>query len=334
VRELISDNGAVRGAIVERDGRKIRVNARRGVVLACGGFPHDVARRKAMFPHAPTGNEHYSPGPAGNTGDGLRLAETAGGRAEDSLPNAAAWVPVSITTRKDGSKGVMPHFIDRAKPGVIAVTREGKRFANEGNSYHDFVQEMVKAAKPGEEITAHLVCDHQTLRKYGLGCVPPFPMPLGHHLKTGYLKRGNTLAELAREAGIDAKGLEATVAAFNTNAANGADPDFGKGSRAYNRYQGDAQHGPNPCVAPVENGPFYAIKMVVGDLGTYAGIKTDASARALDADGKVIEGLYAAGNDMASIMGGNYPGAGITLGPALTFGYIAGKHLANGATRA
>src|SRR5215468_9680012 len=164
VRELIVEDGAVRGAIVEREGRRIRVVAKRGVVLACGGFPHDVARRKAMFPHAPTGTEHFSPGPAGNTGDGLRLAETAGGRIEDTLPNAAAWVPVSITTRKDGSKGVMPHFIDRAKPGVIAVTREGKRFANEGNSYHDFVQAMVKAAKPGEEITAYLVCDHRSLR--------------------------------------------------------------------------------------------------------------------------------------------------------------------------
>ena len=123
------------------------------------------------------------PGPTGNTGDGLRLAETAGGRVEDTLPNAAAWVPVSVTTRKDGSKGVMPHFIDRAKPGVIAVMRDGKRFANEGNSYHDFVQDMVKAAKPGEEITAFLVIDHRSLRKYGLGCVPPFPMPLGHHLR-------------------------------------------------------------------------------------------------------------------------------------------------------
>lgn len=327
VRELIVEGGAVRGAIVERDGRPVRVNAKRGVVLACGGFPHDVARRKAMFPHAPTGNEHYSPGPDGNTGDGLRLAESAGGRVEDTLPNAAAWVPVSITTRKDGSKGVMPHFIDRAKPGVIAVTRDGKRFANEGNSYHDFVQAMMKVAKPGEEIAAFLICDHRALRKYGLGCVPPFPMPLGHHLRTGYLKRGATLAELADRAGIDAKGLEATVAAFNRSAADGQDPAFGKGSRAYNRYQGDALHGPNPCVAPIKDGPFYAIKMLIGDLGTYAGVKTDANARALDADGQPIEGLYAVGNDMASIMGGNYPGAGITLGPALTFGYIAGKHI-------
>ncbi|WP_035639219.1 FAD-binding protein, partial [Bradyrhizobium sp. ORS 375] len=231
-------------------------------------------------------------------------------------------------TRKDGSKGVMPHFIDRAKPGVIAVTADGVRFANEGNSYHDFVQAMVKAAKPGREIAAFLITDHRSLRRYGLGCVAPFPMPLGHHLSSGYLKRGATLAELARVTGIDAMSLEATVAAFNADAALGQDPSFGKGSRAYNRYQGDALHGPNPCVAPIKDGPFYAIKMVIGDLGTYAGIRTDEHARALDAQGQPIEGLYAAGNDMASIMGGNYPGAGITLGPALTFGYIAGRHLA------
>jgi succinate dehydrogenase/fumarate reductase flavoprotein subunit len=333
VRELIVDNGAVRGAIVEHEGKDVRINARRGVVLACGGFPHDVARRKAMFPHAPTGAEHYSPGPTGNTGDGLRLAETAGGSVEDRLPNAAAWVPVSVTTRKDGSKGVMPHFIDRAKPGVIAVMRDGRRFTNEGNSYHDFVQAMVKAAKPGEEIAAFLICDHQSLRKYGLGCVPPFPMPLGHHLKTGYLMRGATLDELAKTAGIDAKTFEASIAEFNAEAANGTDSRFGKGTRAYNRYQGDALHGPNPCIAPIAQGPFYAIKMVIGDLGTYAGIRTDENARALDASGQPIPGLYAAGNDMASIMGGNYPGAGITLGPALTFGYIAGRHLASTAAQ-
>ena len=331
VRELIMENGAVRGAIVERDGRRFRVDARRGVVLACGGFPHDVERRKAMFPHAPSGREHWSPGPAGNTGDGLRLAESAGGRIEDGLPNAAAWVPVSLTTRADGSTGVMPHFIDRAKPGVIAVMRDGTRFANEGNSYHDFVQAMMQAARPGEEIAAFLICDHRALRRYGLGCVPPFPLGIGRHLASGYLKRGAMLAELAAQCGIDPQGLQATVATFNVSAAEGRDPAFGKGSRAYNRYQGDALHGPNPCVAPIKDGPFYAIKLVIGDLGTYAGIRTDAHARALDASGQPIPGLYAAGNDMASIMGGNYPGAGITLGPALTFGYIAGRHLAGAA---
>src|SRR6476646_7312410 len=276
VRELIVDDGAVRGAVVEREGRLLRVLARRGVVLACGGFPHDVIRQSAMFPHAPNGSGHHSPCPAGNTGDGLRLAEAAGGRVEDALPNAAAWVPVSVTTRKDGSKGVMPHFIDRAKPGVIAVMADGARFANEANSYHDFVQAMIKAAKPGEEIAAFLICDHRSLRKYGLGCVPPFPMPLRRHLRSGYLLRGDTLAALAARAGIDAAGLQASVARFNAAAAGGQDPDFGKGSRAYNRFQGDALHGPNPCIAPVEHGPVYAIRMVIGDLGTYAGIRTDA----------------------------------------------------------
>jgi succinate dehydrogenase/fumarate reductase flavoprotein subunit len=330
VTELTVEDGAVRGAMVAHEGRSVRVIARRGVVLACGGFPHDVARRKQMFPHAPDGTAHVSPGPPGNTGDGLRLAEAAGGRVEDRLPNAAAWVPVSITHRKDGTRGVMPHFIDRAKPGVIAVTRNGARFTNEGNSYHDFVQAMKKAAKPGEKIAAYLVCDHRALRAYGLGCVPPFPMPIGGYIKSGYLKRGRTLAELAAQAGIDAGWLAATVAEFNKFAAEGRDPAFGKGSRAYNRYQGDALHGPNPCVAPLQAAPFYAIKMVIGDLGTYAGVRTDEHARALDADGQPIPGLYAVGNDMASIMGGNYPGAGITLGPALTFGYIAGKHLATG----
>src|SRR5439155_3278188 len=219
-----------RGAMVEQNGRPVRVHAKRGVILACGGFPHDVIRRKAMFPHAPTGTEHYSPGPTGNTGDGLRLAEAIGGRVEDTLPNAAAWVPESVTKRKDGTGGVMPHFIDRAKPGVIAVMRDGGRFANEGNSYHDFVQDMIKATKPGQEIAAFLICDHRALRKYGLGCVPSFPMPIGRHLSSGYLMRGDTLAALAAKAGIDARGLETTVAQFNATATSGQDPAFGKGS--------------------------------------------------------------------------------------------------------
>ena len=196
---MIVENGEVRGAIVEKDGQAIRVNAKRAVVLACGGFPHDVARRKELFPHAPTGAEHYSPGPTGNTGDGLRLAEAVGGKVDTTLPHAAAWVPVSVTTRKDGTKGVMPHFIDRAKPGVIAVTADGKRFTNEGNSYHDFVQAMVAACAGRPEVSAYLICDHRTLRKYGLGCVAPFPLPIGRHLRTGYLKRGATLAQLARK---------------------------------------------------------------------------------------------------------------------------------------
>lgn len=330
VRELVVEGGRVTGAIVEREGRRVRVDASRGVVLACGGFPHDVERRKALFPHAPTGREHYTPSPEANTGDGLRLAEAVGGWVDATIPNAAAWVPTSVTVRKDGTAGVMPHFIDRAKPGVIAVTRHGRRFANEANSYHDFVQDLVAACRGEPEVFAWLLCDHRTLRRYGLGCVASFPMPIGRHLRSGYLKRGGTLEELARAIRVDPAALAATVEAFNRGARNGEDPEFGRGSAAYNRYQGDATHAPNPCVAPIERAPFYAIRLVVGEIGTFAGLATDAHTRALDRQGRPIPGLHAIGNDAASIMGGNYPGAGITLGPALTFGHLAGIRLAEG----
>ena len=328
VTKLVVEYYGVSGAMVQHEGKTIRVNARRGVVLACGGFPHDIARRKALFPHAPTGEAHYSPSPKANTGDGLRLAESAGGRVDATIPNAAAWVPTSVTRRPDGSQGVMPHFIDRAKPGVIAVTPKGKRFTNDGNSYHDFVQAMVKACQGEAEISAWLLCDHKALREYGLGCVAPFPMPIGRHLKTGYLKRGTTIGDLATQTGITPSVLTSTVEAFNASARKGEDPEFQKGSKAYNRYQGDALVEPNPCLAPLAHGPFYAIKLVIGDIGTFAGLVTDEHTRVLNEDGQPIKGLYAVGNDAASVMGGNYPGAGITLGPALTFGYIAGLQLA------
>ncbi len=306
----------------------MRVRAARAVVLASGGFPYDIERRKRLYAHAPNGTEHYSPSPAGNTGDGLRLAESAGGQVNTDLPNAAAWVPVSVVTRKDGSPGYMPHFIDRAKPGVIAVTRNGKRFTNEGSSYHDFVQEMVRACEGQGETCAWLICDHKTLRKYGLGSAAPFPLPIKRYLDTGYLTRGASVAELAQKTGIDAGSLRQTVEAFNREAVLGRDPQFGKGSKAYNRYQGDALHGPNPCVAPIVKGPYYAIKVMIGDIGTFAGLKVDGEGRVLNEQGVVVRGLYAVGNDACSIMGGNYPGAGITLGPALTFGYIAGQSIA------
>ena len=328
VKKLLVEHDGVAGALVQHDGKTIRVTATRGVVLACGGFPHDVERRKQLFPHAPTGREHFSPSPAANTGDGLRLAEAVGGHVDGSIPHAAAWVPTSVTTRPDGTKGAMPHFIDRAKPGVIAVTPNGKRFTNEGNSYHDFVQDMVKACKGQPEVFAWLLCDHKALRSYGLGCVAPAPLPIGRYLRSGYLKRGATLAELASQLGIEPKTLEATVAQFNASAKTGQDPAFEKGSKAYNRYQGDALVTPNPCVAPLAQGPYYAIRLVVGDIGTFAGLVTDEQTRVLDDSGQPIKGLYAVGNDAASVMGGNYPGAGITLGPALTFGYVAGMQLA------
>ncbi|SOE16565.1 succinate dehydrogenase/fumarate reductase flavoprotein subunit [Hoeflea halophila] len=329
VRELIREpDGRVTGAIVDTAEGPVNITARCGVVLAAGGFPQDPVRRKAMFPHAPNGHEHASPAPPGNTGDGLRLGEAIGATVEDTLPNSAAWVPVSRPPRADGTLGTFPHFVDRSKPGVIAVTRSGKRFVNEANSYHDFCQAMVKACKEEQgEICAFFIADHKTLRKYGLGYVKPSPVPYRPHIRSGYLYEGATLAELAAKIGADSAQLERTVANFNAHARKGEDPEFHKGSTSYNRSLGDPEHKPNPCVAPVERGPFYAVKLVIGDLGTFAGLRSDENARVLDEAGKPIPGLYAAGNDAASIMGGNYPGGGITLGPAITFGYIAARHM-------
>ncbi len=327
--ELLRDGDRVTGAVVQRGGEQVRVLSRQGVVLASGGFPHDMARRKATYPHVTSGHEHWSPTSETNTGDGARMAEAVGGRFDASLQSAAAWTPMSLVSRKDGTQGIFPHFIDRAKPGVIAVDLVGRRFTNEANSYHDVVQAIIKASTGKAESACWLLADHRAIRRYGLGFVKPFPLPLGGHLRSGYLKKGSTPAELARQIGVDPATLEETIRRYNEDAQQGRDPEFGRGSKAYNRYQGDALHSPNPCVAPLRNGPFYAIKLVPGDLGSFMGIKTNENAQVIDAKGTPIAGLYAAGNDAASIMGGEYTGAGITLGPGLTFGYIAAQHIAD-----
>lgn len=335
VQRLLKDeDGNVTGAIVNRPDGPVEVIARKGVVLAAGGFPQDAVRRKALMPHAPSGHEHISPAPPGNTGDGLRLGETVGAHMNTDLPHAAAWVPVSRPPRGDGTRGVFPHFVDRSKPGVIAITRSGRRFVNEAQSYHDFCQAMYARCKEedGEnaEIAAWFIADHRTFRRYGLGYAKPSPVPYKQLIKQGYLFCGKTLKDLAREIGADGAQLEKTVAEFNKHAVKGEDPEFGKGSTSYNRSLGDPDHKPNPCVAPVAKGPFYAVRLHIGDLGTFAGLQTNENAQVLDETGQPIKGLYAAGNDAASVMGGNYPGGGITLGPAITFGYIASRHMAGG----
>ncbi|KQV41380.1 FAD-dependent oxidoreductase [Rhizobium sp. Root1204] len=331
LQELVIEGGRVVGAIVKSEGRTTEIRARRGVVLATGGFPHNTELRKALYPHAQTGTEHYSPAATGNTGDGLRAAEKAGAIFEDRYPQAAAWVPVSLVPKKTGPPGYFPHLVDRAKPGVIAVRRDGKRFVNEANSYHDVIAELIRATPVGEVCEAFLVVDHRTIRRYGLGFVKPFPIPLQPSLASGYLKRGRTIRDLANATGIDPIGFENTIRNFNGYAKrDGSDPEFGRGTTGYNRYLGDPEHKPNPCVAPIESGPFYAIRIVPGDLGSFVGLTTDSHGHALDSDRRAIPGLYAVGNDAASIMGGNYPGGGITLGPAMTFGYLAGLDLASG----
>ncbi|MBF4210600.1 FAD-dependent oxidoreductase [Pseudomonas donghuensis] len=326
-RQLIREHGRVSGALIETARGPIRINARKAVVLAAGGFANDVERRKALFPRTPTGHEHLALPPLGVNGDGLRLGESVGGRVADDLHSPVAWAPVSRVPHTDGSIGHFPHIIDRAKPGIIGVLANGKRFVNEADGYYDYVSAMVAQA-PGDKVESWLICSHAFQRRYGLGISRPFPLPVQPLIKSGYLKTGDSIEALARACGIDAQGLVATVAEYNRHARNGEDPQFGRGSTPYNRKQGDALHGPNPCVAPIEQGPFYAVKVEPGCFGTFAGLRTNANAQVLDEHQQAITGLYAVGSDMVSIMGGHYPAGGINLGPAATFGYIAGRHIA------
>ncbi|MFC2974609.1 FAD-dependent oxidoreductase [Azotobacter bryophylli] len=327
-RELLLENGRVVGARVQGPQGELRIAARRGVVLACGGFSHDLERIRQAYPHLRRGGEHLSPVPAGNTGDGARMAEAAGGRVEIRYPQPAAWMPVSRVPLGKGRYGVFPHLLDRYKPGIIGVLRDGRRFTNESNSYHDVGAALIRACEGLGETAMWLICDRTAIAKYGLGYAKPAPMPLAPLLRSGYLQKAGTLAELAAKVGIDPHGLAETVRAHNAGARYGEDPEFGRGSTSFNRYLADPEHKPNPCVAPIERGPFYALKVIMGDLGTFDGIRTSVAGEVLDGQGAAIPGLYAVGNDRASVMGGNYPGAGITLGPIMTFGYITGRHLA------
>jgi len=322
---LLQADGAVRGAMLETADGLIELNARRGVVLATGGFPHDAERRRAMFP-AP--DQHWTLAVPSATGDGARLGEEVGGTVDRTLAAPGAYCPVSLVPYADGTIGRFPHIIERGKPGIVGVLKNGRRFCNEGNGYHDYVTAMMRAIPPGEEIASWLVCTRAFQRRYGLGISRPAPVPVAPFIRSGYIKTGRTIAELARNCGIDPAGLEHAVGDYNVGARRGEDPAFGRGSTTYNRYQGDAAVSPNPCVAPIERGPYYAVKVVAGSFGTFAGLKTDANARVLEASGNPIPGLYAAGTDMASIMGGFYPSGGINIGPAMTFGYIAGRYAA------
>lgn len=309
VSGLTREGGRVTGVTL---GTGETLTAKRGVVLAAGGSKLAASAFHALsVPSA--------------TGDGVRLAKDVGAATRETR-QPAALCPVSTVRWPDGRVAQFPHIIDRGKPGVIGVLASGKRFCNEGLGYHDYVEALLKA--DGGPARSWLVCDHRFLRRYGLGIVRPQPLPWRPWQRRGYLKTGKSIPELAQVCGIDPNGLAQTVEDWNRHAATGDDPAFGRGTTAYMRLQGDPDQKPNPCVAPITKAPFFAVEVQAGYFGTFAGLATDGQARVLDANGAAIEGLYAAGTDSASVFGGFYPAGGINLGPALTFGFVAGRHAA------
>jgi succinate dehydrogenase/fumarate reductase flavoprotein subunit len=319
---LIIDDDTVVGAEVLRDGRAIRIRARKGVVIATGGYPGNREMRKE---HSRKPTVELGLGLPSNIGEGIRLGVSAGGQIDHNSEDTSFYVPMSVLSNDKGDEVLWGHFmLDRPKPGFIAVGKDGNRFTNEAASYHAFTLGMFDAGA----IPAYLIADAATVKRYGIGVILPGSLSLRRYEKAGYLFSGRTLAELAGKLGVDASGLGRSVARNNEFAATGVDADFGKGSSAYNIYKGDPTHSPNPCLGPIERGPFYAVKLMPGDFGTSRGLVTGSHGEVLDHNDRPIPGLYACGNDMNSPVGGHYIGAGITLGPALTFGYLAAMSIA------
>lgn len=326
--DLILEDGKVRGGVLLYDGKKMRVAARRGVVLACGGFPHDEARKSKFYSHVAAGGQHYGIAPESNTGDGLTLGERAGGEVVEGRPWNCLFSPASRIPGKAGPAATFPHIWDRSKPGFIAVTPLGHRFVNEATSYMSFGQAMVRASNGGPDVRAYLVCDSAAIRRYGLGIARPM-LPLGAYLRSGYIISGKSIRELAQRIKVPPDILEVTIAEYNADAERGIDTKFGKGGDPFSRFQGDPEVKPNPNMAPLAKAPFYAVEIFCADFGTFTGLRTNAEAQVLRREtGRPIVGLYAAGNDMAIMMGSHSVGGGITIGPAMVFGYIAGCSLA------
>ena len=322
--DLVGDRGGVTGARLTSGGKDIVVRARRGVVLATGGYGHNKGFRTTFMPQPVP---EYSMSYDGNQGDGLVIGRRLGAALAPEHCTSGLWTPVSIVPRPDGTKGLFPHLVlDRAKPGLIAVNTAGRRFVNEAASYHDFVLAMFESNKALPSIPAWLVCDAAFIAKYGLGVIYPGHRNPSKFVENGYLASARSLEELAHKIKVDAVQFRDTVSRYNSFAETGVDVDFGKGETELNRFNGDADHKPNPCVGPVATPPFYALAVWPADIAVSTGLATDADARVLGNDGKPIPGLYACGNDMASVMAGSYPGPGTTLGPAVVFAYRAVMH--------
>ncbi len=323
---LLVEEGRVTGARVVRDGVERVVRARHGVVLGSGGFERNLEMRERYQPR-PTSIE-WTTGSENNTGAGIAAGMGAG--ADVALMDDAWWGPTIPLPR-----GPWFALAERNLPGSIIVNGAGQRFMNEALPYVEAVHAIYDGEATGvPHVPAWMVVDQRYRNRYlfaGLSPRQPFP---GRWYKFGTVTKAETLAELAAQIEVPADALEATVERFNGFARSGIDEDFHRGESAYDKYYSDPTVKPNPSLHVIDQGPFYAVRIVPGDLGTKGGLVTDECARVLRADGSAIEGLYAAGNASAAVMGHTYAGPGATIGPALVFGYLAAEDIAGRATRA
>ncbi|WP_439669745.1 Succinate dehydrogenase/fumarate reductase, flavoprotein subunit [Cupriavidus necator] len=328
LQDLIVEDGTVRGVRAVQDGRVVEIRALRGVILAAGGFERNQAMREQYLPQ-PT-QAAWSATPPNNTGDGIRAAQAAG--AGVALMSHVWGAP---TVHVQGEEKQRALFIERAMPGCLVVNGQGRRFVNEAAPYSEFVPAMYRDhEKTGSSVPAWMVFDAAFRHKYPCGPILPGSVMPDRGIPaslSGILVRADSLAQLAQRIGVDAGGLADSVARMNHYAATGVDEEFGKGDNLFDTYYSDPAVRPNPCLAPIGKAPFYAVRIDAGDIGTKGGLVTDASARVLRDDGSAIAGLFAIGNTSASMMGTSYPGAGSTLGPAMTFGFIAADVLSQNA---
>ena len=317
-KSLVVDKNVVKGAVVEKDGKLIQINAAKGVVLAAGGFEHNQKMREKYLPK-PT-DSSWSATPGDNKGESIEAAVSVG--ADVSLMDAAWWGPAIRLEDEDRARIL---FAERALPGLYIINQKGKRFMNEASSYDEVGRILFEQDTP-----AWLIFDATARQKYPVGPIMPASAQPDKKLPASVLavmKKAKTIEELATMIKVPLKELKSTIKKVNAYSETGDDKDFAKGHNIYDRYYSDPTVKPNPCLAPVEKAPFYAFPIYPGDIGTKGGLTTNKFAQCLDKKGGVIKGLYAIGNNSASITGHAYPGAGATLGPAMTFGYVAAKHM-------
>jgi succinate dehydrogenase/fumarate reductase flavoprotein subunit len=319
LRPIQEDNGSTIGVVVRMDGEEKALTAEKGVVLASGGFGRGKEAR-SYVPH------DWSAQPQSVVGDGIRIGREFGATLPPPNADNGIFAPISLLERSDGQIRRYPHFyLDLTKPGAVIVGPDGRRFANEAEPYQEFVKKMHKL--PLQK--AYLVADRSFLRKYGIGMALPWPYPVSHLIRQGYLIKSPTLEGLAERIGVPADSLRSTVRQMNDYARTGVDLDFGRGNSSYDRFNGDANSGtPNPNLGPCSKPPFYALPLHAGNVSTMYGLAVNENAQALNKAGTPIARLYAVGLDQNSIFKGHYPGGGSSIGPAMTFGYRAALHMA------